>query len=141
MSKIITAALFSLFIASATYYFKTFLLTGRKRIQLVKEATEKNHIIKGKLIKTKTVRRESPVGSNHYELCDLGIYEYQYKDKTFKTKVYNSVGPLPNEIDLFYVKNPKKATSEYSLGQTEISWLKYFIITFIIVYILCLIIK
>lgn len=101
--KIFTAAFFSLIIASAIYGFKVFLITDKKRLKLVREATEKNHILKGK-----------------------------------KTKIYAPLGHLTKEIDLFYVKNPKKATTEYILGITEISWLKYFIITFIIIYMIVL---
>ena len=64
--KIFTAAFFSLIIVSAIYGFKVFLITDRKRLKLVREATE------------------------------------------------------------------------YLLGITEISWLKYFIITFIIICIIVL---
>ena len=139
--KIFTAAFFSLIIGSAIYGFKVFLITDKKRLKLVREATEKNHILKGKLIKNKIVRRLDPARreDSTFEIsCDLGIYEYQYKNKTYKTKIYAPLGHLTKEIDLFYVKNPKKATTEYLLGITEISWLKYFIITFIIIYMIVL---
>ena len=137
--KIFTAVFFSLFIASVIYGFKVFLITDRKRLKLVREATEKNHILKGNLIKNKIVRRPNPARKEDKTFdisCDLGIYEYQYKNKTDKTKIYAPLGHLTKDIDLFYVRNPKKATTEYLLGKTEISWLKYFIITSIIIYIL-----
>jgi len=137
--KIIGAIIYSLFIASAIYGFKISLITDRKRLKLVREATEKNHILKGKLIKSKIIRRTDPARRdlrNFDRTLDLGTYEYEYKNRTYKTKVTTSVGHLKKEIDLFYVKNPKKATTEYSLGKSEISWLKHFIVTFIIFYLL-----
>ncbi len=132
---------FSLFISTIIYEIKIFLITDGKRIKLVKEAIEKNHVIKGKLVRTKTVKRADPDrrdDNDSYELYNMGIYEYEYNKKTYKTKIIRRLRgyPLQKEIDLFYVKNPKKATTESSLGKTEISWLKYFIITFIILYIL-----
>lgn len=132
---------FSLFISTIIYEIKIFLITDGKRIKLVKEAIEKNHVIKGKLVRTKTVKRADPDrrdDNDAYELYNMGIYEYEYNKKTYKTKIIRRLRgyPLQKEIDLFYVKNPKKATTESSLGKTEISWLKYFIITFIILYIL-----
>jgi len=137
--KIIGAIIYSLFIASAIYGFKISLITDRKRLKLVREATEKNHMFKGKLIKNKLVRRPYQPRKEDRTAditCDLGIYEYEYKNRKYKTKVYASCGHLRKELDLFYVKNPKKATTEYSLGRTEISWLKHFIVTFIIFYLL-----
>jgi len=137
--NIFIAIFYSLFISTIIYGIKIFLITDRKRIKLVKEATEKNHIIKGKLVKNKIVRRPRSARKEDRDFditCDLGIYEYEFKNKKYRTKVYTRLGHLKKEIDLFYVKNPKKATTEYELGKSEISWLKYFIITFIIVYLL-----
>ena len=137
--KIFIAIFFSLFIASAIYGLKISLITDKKRLKLVKEAMEKNHMLKGKLVKSKIVQRRNPTRPQDINMrrsFDLGIYEYEYKGKTYKTKILAHLGHLKKELDLFYVKNPKKATSEYSLGETEISWLKHFLITFIIFYIL-----
>ena len=137
--KIIGAIIYSLFIASAIYGFKISLITDRKRLKLVREATEKNHMLKGKLVKSKVIRQPNPARKedrNFDELRSVGTYEYEYKNRTYKTKITTGVGYLRKEIDLFYVKNPKKATSEYGLGRTEISWLKHFIVTFIIFYLL-----
>ena len=137
--KILIAIFFSLFIASAIYGLKISIITDRKRLKLVREAMEKNHMLKGKLVKSKIVQRRNPTRPQDINMrrsFDLGIYEYEYKGKTYKTKILAQLGHLQKDLDLFYVKNPKKATSEYSLGKTEISWLKHFIITFIIFYIL-----
>lgn len=140
-SNIFMVLFFSLFIATIIYVIKISLITDGKRIKLVKEAMEKNHVIKGKLVRTKTVKRADPDrrdDNDSYELYKMGIYEYEYNKRTYKTKIMKRLRgyPLQKEIDLFYVKNPKKATTESSLGKTEISWLKYFIITFILLYIL-----
>lgn len=136
--RICTALFYSLFISAIIYGIKYSLITDRKRINLIKEATEKNHMFKGKLVKKKLVKHHKAGREDHtFDItCDQGIYEYEYKGKKYKAKFETKPGHLPKELDLFYVKNPKKATSEYYLGKSEIKPIKYFIISFIIIYLL-----
>ena len=105
----------------------------QKREKLVQEAIEKGHTFKGKLVKSKIVGYYD----NRYKKeisYDLGTYEYQYKNKTYKAKAAARLGHLKKEIDLFYVKKPRKAAAAVDIGESDISWIKHFIVTYILVY-------
>ena len=100
---------------------------------------DEKHVVHSKLIKSKTVRINNSVHPQDIDMdenVDMGIYQYEYNGKIYTSKIFEKVGHLKDEVDLFYVNNPKKATSEYNLGKTEIDWKKYFLVSFIVILII-----
>ncbi len=108
--KFLNSFVISVFVTVIIYLIKAVSITDSKRIKLLKKAMDEN--------------------------VDMGIYQYEYNGKIYTSKIFEKVGHLKDEVDLFYVNNPKKATSEYNLGKTEIDWKKYFLVSFIVILII-----
>lgn len=137
--KFLISLVISAFLTVVFYLIKTASITDSKRIKLLKKSMEEKHIVHSKLIKSKVVKIKNSVYPHDIDMVedvDMGIYQYEYNGKTYTSKVFEKVGHLKNEMDLFYVNNPKKATSEYNLGKTEIDWKKYLLVSFIVVLII-----
>ncbi len=102
--------------------YSSFALAGsRKKKKLVETAIKKGHVFTGRLAETKRERRRGRGRNEHaYRSFSVGIYEYEYKGKTYRCKLAAEKVKWPQEIELYYLKNPKKATTRESIGTTEI---------------------
>ena len=116
--------------------FRTLFIVPVKRKKLVKEAEDKGHYVDAKLAKAYDDRQHNDDGTYTFSNCEVGIYKYEYKNKTI-TYRGDFVDYPPQEIRLYYLKNPKKATDANSLGLREVPWLKIFLKTFLIVGVIC----
>ncbi len=137
--KFLISFVISVFVTVIIYLIKAVSITDSKRIKLLKKAMDEKHVVHSKLIKSKTVRINNSVHPQDIDMdenVDMGIYQYEYNGKIYTSKIFEKVGHLKDEVDLFYVNNPKKATSEYNLGKTEIDWKKYFLVSFIVILII-----
>ena len=137
--KFLISFVISVFVTVIIYLIKAVSITDSKRIKLLKKAMDEKHVVHSKLIKRKTVRINNSVHPQDIDMdenVDMGIYQYEYNGKIYTSKIFEKVGHLKDEVDLFYVNNPKKATSEYNLGKTEIDWKKYFLVSFIVILII-----
>lgn len=132
--RIICVALpVSLFATLFYYMFKQLLLAIKKsRNDLKQIAIDKGHVFTGKLVKTKRIIRSDPARNDDYIVLRVATYEYEYKGKKYKSKLCYEIVTWPDEIELYYIKNPKKATSAGNIGVPEINSWKFFRILFII---------
>ena len=97
------------------------LLGRKKKEKLVQTAIKKGHVFTGTLAETKRERRRGRGRNEHaYRSFSVGIYEYEYKGKTYRCKLAAEKVKWPQEIELYYIKNPKKATTRGGIGTTEI---------------------
>ena len=91
-----------------------------KKERLVQEAIANGHVVDAKLVKTKRITRSDPARSDDYIILRVGIYEYEYNGRTYRSKLAAEDVTWPKEMQLYYIKNPKKATAKGSIGTTEI---------------------
>lgn len=130
--RIITIALpVSLFITFAYFIIRTFILMAT-RDRLKKKVIAKGHVLSARLIKSTVTRGADGPYSDTQNYLDVGIYEYEYKGRKYRTKLSDENKSWPLEMELYYVKNPKKATSLNSIGSTEMGIRKCFFICFFI---------
>ena len=134
MLKILICLVISYAISIFRYLIKVATVTDKKRNELINYAIKNNHVFHGRLIKSKMINQLVTFHDDdkRRDIYDKGIYEYEYNGKKYKAVIIEQVGNLRNEIDLFYVNNPRKATSEFNLGKNENNSFKFFIIIFII---------
>ena len=115
--------------------FRHLLVAGeKKREMLARKAINDGRVVNGRLVKTKVVRRGTKSRDpDDYELVTVGTYEYEYKGKTYRSKLEYETGrgAHPKEMELYYIKNQKKATSRGNIGLTELGTGKCFWIVFL----------
>ena len=107
-------------------------MSVKKRERLAQEAIANGHVVDAKLVKTKRVMRGNPSTRNEYDyiILDVGIYEYAYNGRTYRSKLAAEDTNWPKEMKLYYIKNPKKATMKSNIGISEIGGGKCFLIVF-----------
>lgn len=105
-------------------------MSREKRERLAQEAIANGHVVNARLAKTKRVKRSDPSRNDDYIILDVGIYEYEYKGKTYRSKLAAEDMTWPNELTLYYIKNPKKATAKGNIGLSEIGGGRCFLIVF-----------
>ncbi len=62
---------------------------------------------------------------------DKLIYQYEYKGKQYRYDCFTS-GYVNENINLYFMKNPRKATVASSLGLHESNWMKYYLVLSVI---------
>ena len=121
----------SLFMTLGNYLIKYTINAfnrDKKNQKLLEEAIAKNHAVKGTLVKTKKVKRTDPSRNEFdYITCEVGTYEYEYKGRKYRTKfTYETPFSFPKELDLYFVKNPKRATIVSELAMSRVDSWKFF---------------
>lgn len=136
------------FIAAAVIIFpwyiisKTFEGFPNSQAKALAKAKKLGHVCKAHLLKEKYI----PGGWNQnpaLRFSYLCTYTYKYKDKTYKKKVrYDEDDTILDEIELYFISNPKKAALPNSITISNKSWvLRYVIVLTIILLIKFLLIK
>ena len=137
--KIITSALIGFFMAPFFAVFATPVMALLRSMfyvpfiqkKLLAKAKENGHVIKAKL--QKKYREPSRIGAGHTS-AEVGIYAYEYNGRTKRYRATSSWG-LSDTINLYYIKNPRKATLERYLGMTEVPWGKMFLLSWLILFV------
>lgn len=110
----------ALFLAFFKLIFKhTLLMSQKRRERLLKKAMDAGHVVTGRLVKVKRVTRSDPARRDDYVILRVATYEYEYKGKTYRSKLTKDLISWPEELTLYYVKNPKRATTSGNIGSTE----------------------
>ena len=122
---------FIIYDAFSLYVQRFLFAVKKKRNNLKQIAIDKGHVFTGKLLKTKQIKRNDP-SRNEYDYLILDVAIYEYKGKKYKSKLCMKNSSWPDEIELYYIKNPKKATTSGNLGETELNSGNFFRTLFII---------
>ena len=83
--------------------------------KMLNKAIEQGHVVKAKLIKVKDAAGE---GGHLDSSRQEGVYQYEYKNKTYKTHLVGE-SPIRKEITLYFERNPRRAVSKERFGGYE----------------------
>lgn len=98
-----------------------------KREKLRSEAEGKGHVVEAKLDKIHAVNNTGP--DNNKNIW-IGTYYYSINGKRYKRKFEcESPSRMPSKLTLYYKNNPKKAATEWTLGEESVSLLKVYVCT------------
>ena len=109
-------------------------VTGtQKRVKLAKEkAIARGHVVTARRYKMSSLVDDVPgesAGPKH-----LGKYKYVYNGKTYKYRSWDYNPPM--ELTLYFIDNPRKATTAGNLVDSKINWPLIYLIVVGIIYFL-----
>lgn len=107
--------------------------------KILEKAKQEGHVIEATLYRTYAQKERSSTGMLMETGRRVGDYKYEYKGKTRKYGLV-SINNLPEKINLYYIKNPKKAVTANYLGMREVPWFKSYLIISVILIVVILII-
>lgn len=90
-----------------------------RKEKLLNQAIKKGHVVTA-ILKKRHSSVDDPYSRSASGMVDLGVYEYTYKGKKYKYKLYDS--NLPSTLKLYFLKNPRKAEEEAGLGSSNTCW-------------------
>lgn len=108
------------------YLFSSMITGSPKRNQkAVAKAIERHHVVTATLIKAGPLVFDVP-GVTAPGPHRRGVYEYTYKGRRYK--YYFWANNPPSRLTLYFLKNPKKATVDKALFDSETSWMRIYLI-------------
>ena len=93
----------------------------------VKKAIEDGRVVQAKLMKSWDSWNQSESGAIIASNEVLGVYTYEYKGKKYKYRA-SSTSHLADELTLYFLKNPRKASLENEIGFRESNWIQYYFV-------------
>jgi hypothetical protein len=136
---VIVGPIISIFITPVFCFFRKVFYVPLIRKKLLRQAKENNHVIKAKLIKYSDILTSNDGFGATASGERMAIYHYEYAGKKYKYRAITA-GCLPEEITLYYLRNPRKATVASELGLRESHWLLYYLLISVIMVVLVFII-
>ena len=118
------APYFAIFATPIMVYLRIVFYVPFIREKLLEKAKADGHIIEEKQQKTYDDRDKD----GNWTGATVGVYVYEYKGRTRKTRL-SSHWELSNTVNLYYIKNPKKAMPASQLGVCEQPWIKMYFLT------------
>ena len=118
------APFFAIFATPIMVYLRIVFYVPFIREKLLEKAKADGHIIEAKLQKTYDDRDKD----GNWTGKTVGVYVYEHKGKTRKTRL-SSHWELSDTVNLYYIKNPKKAMPASQLGVCEQPWIKMYFLT------------
>lgn len=97
------------------------------RKSLREKAERKGHVIAASLQKSHNIRNHDKDFGGLPTMKEMGIYSYQVNGKSYSYRFITS-NRLPEELTLYYIKKPRKATVANDLGNWETPWIKNYLI-------------
>jgi len=88
----------------------------RRREEALNKAIAKGHVVTA-ILKKRYGSVDDPFSHSARGMVGLGIYEYEYKGRMYKYKLYDDY--LPTTVKLYFVKNPRKAEEAAAVGTSE----------------------
>ena len=125
---IILGPIFSIVITPMVCLFRKAFVLPIIRPKIRKKMLEKGHTVTAHLIRQNDILNDNGTVSCN----EIGIYQYEYNNKTYKYKSI-SAGTLSQEIELYFMKNPRKATTYNEIGLKETHWFKYYLVISVII--------
>lgn len=101
----------------------------RKEAALLK-AISRGHVVTA--VYKKHISSSVPVPASKGHKTSSALYEYEYNGKTYRYHYSND--NLPNTLKLYFLKNPNKATVRSSLIDSEINWVKIYILVTVVIW-------
>lgn len=131
LTKAITAIAFgitgAIFITPVFIFLRKLFFGPFTNKKLVERAKSKGNVITARLVDHYSLNNHS---GNHIKMTgeEMGIYEYEINERKYKYR-FMSFNALPQELTLYYLNNPKKATvpSELFIRQRS-PWIRSFLI-------------
>ncbi len=127
-SGIILGIIFGIPFTPVICLLRKMFIVPFKHQRILKKAINDGHVVKAKLIKSKDDIDERGLRDSSRQ---IGIYQYEYNNKIYKTK-QGSVFELPDEITLYFERNPRHAVVERELGIYESPMLRCYIVSALI---------
>lgn len=93
--------------------------------KLIEKAKQDGRVIKASLYKTRAEHKHSNKGGMHTTGRTIAFYQYPCKGET-RTYRLTTAGTVKKTIELYYLKNPKKAVPANHIGIYEAPWIKSF---------------
>lgn len=97
---------------------------------LVEKAERKNHVVTATLVKTHDIMDKRGDVDFVQTGQEMGIYHYKYRGRTYKYRTISG-SRMPNEITLYFLKNPARA-AEDEFGLRKGNWPLYYIVIAVI---------
>lgn len=102
------------------------------REKLREKAKEEGHVVQATLQKHHNIRRYDTGFGPMSTMKEFGTYTYSVNGKQYKYQHITARG-LHNNLTLYYIKNPRKATVGGDLGNWETPWFKFYLIISLLV--------
>ncbi len=116
----------SIFITPIFVYLKKIMYHPTQKKKLFEEAIKKGHVVKAKLIKEHDIKEYNTQFGYRDTGKKMATYEYSYNGKTYRRK-FISFNKFGDEVDLYFISNPKKAELGGNLWTTAKNhWIKSF---------------
>lgn len=96
--------------------------------RILKKSIKEGHIVKAILIKATNAKGDYNITDSSRK---VGKYQYEYKNKKYKVDLVGQ-SPIPQELTLYFERNPRKAVVENSLGLYESPLLKCYVVSIFI---------
>lgn len=109
------------------------------REKLREKAKEKGHVVQATLQKHHNIRRYDTGFGPMSTMKEFGTYTYSVNGKQYKYQHITTRG-LHDNLTLYYIKNPRKATVGGDLGNWETPWFKIYLIVSLVVAIITFIV-
>ena len=121
-----TGAVLALLTTPIFCLFRKIFFVPFVRGRLLQKAIRKNHMVTATRGKTWDVYAEQPGAGCIPTNQEMGLYHYWYggRQYTYRASSYNG---LPEEITLYFLKNPRKADTSAEIGLRESNWPLYYI--------------
>lgn len=118
------APFFAIFATPIMVYLRIVFYVPFIREKLLQKAKDAGHVIEAKLQRTYDDRDKD----GNWTGAMVGVYVYEHKGRTRKTRL-SSHWELSDTVNLYYIKNPKKAMPASQLGVCEQPWIKMYFLT------------
>lgn len=116
----------AIFITPIFVYLKKIMYHPTQKKKIFEEARKKGHVVKAKLIKEHDIKEYNTQSGYYYNGKKMATYEYSYNGKTYRRK-FISFNKFSDEVDLYFISNPKKAEFGGNLWTTAKNhWIKSF---------------
>ena len=129
--------LFDCLFLAAVFVFPAYLIslavtgTAKRKEKAVEKAIRRGHVVTAVLKKTSIPQWNVP-GLTTPGPHVLGKYEYKYKGKVYKYRFWSD--RPPSTLTLYFINKPQKATVKEAIYDSQVSWIKVYLIVSGILY-------
>ena len=123
-----------LLVFPAYIIYLSFNMTKKKNQKALDKAIERGHVVNAVLVKESVSQRWVPGANSMW--TRKGVYEYTYNGKKYKFRMWAKSHPRRRQ--LYFVKNPAKATVEAALYEFKINWFVVYVVVAALDYIISL---
>ena len=114
--------------------FRTLFIWPVMRKSLLRKAVQKGNIVTAKYVKRAGYMLRDE-GGTHHGGSYTAKYEYEYQGRKFTKQLTSQFSTLPEEVELYFVKKPKRASVAKTIGIYEPNMLLCYLISVGIVWV------